>query len=162
MPKPFGFMKSTPQAESFYSEFKTDRDIERLPSGKFATNDLVLAMATRVYNVLRPIGLTGLIGPHAPVRHEAKRRRLRTVMQALMDLAARLIHHGRRWTRRFGQHGSGFHRWLRSDQRLAEPFLAVRHTAHPALASVGAPAQGASVTDKGFAGQERPRDWPDA
>lgn len=82
-------------SEQFHSEFKTDLDIERLPSGKFATNDLVLAMAALVYNILRYIGLTGLIGPHAPVRHEAKRRRIRTVMQELMYLAARLINHGR-------------------------------------------------------------------
>ena len=31
--------------EQFHSEFKTDLDIERLPSGKFATNDLVMAHA---------------------------------------------------------------------------------------------------------------------
>ena len=74
--------------EQFHSEFKTDLDLERLPSGKFATNDLVLAMAALIYNVLRHFGLAGLIGPHAPVRHEAKRRRIRTVMQELMYLAA--------------------------------------------------------------------------
>ena len=71
-------------SEQFHSEFKTDLDIERLPSGKFATNDLVLAMAAFVYNILRYIGLTGLIGPDAPVRHAVKRRRIRTVMQELM------------------------------------------------------------------------------
>jgi hypothetical protein len=32
-------------SEQFHSEFKTDLDIERLPSGKFATNDLVMACA---------------------------------------------------------------------------------------------------------------------
>lgn len=96
-------------SEQFPSEFKTDLDLERLPSGKFATNDLILAMAALIYNVLRHIGLTGLIGPHAPVRHEAKRRRIRTVRQELMYLAARLIQHGRQWTLRFGRHCPGFH-----------------------------------------------------
>jgi len=32
-------------SEQFHSEFKTDLDIERLPSGKFATNALILACA---------------------------------------------------------------------------------------------------------------------
>jgi hypothetical protein len=93
----------------FHAECKTDLDIERLPSGKFATNDLILAMAALIYNVLRHLGLTGLIGPHAPVRHAAKRRRIRTVMQELRYLAARLINHGRQWTLRFGRHCPGFH-----------------------------------------------------
>lgn len=40
-------------SEQFHSEFKTDLDIERLPSGKFDTNDLVLAFAVLGYNILR-------------------------------------------------------------------------------------------------------------
>jgi DDE family transposase len=95
--------------EQFHSEFKTDLDIERLPSGKFATNDLILAMAALIYNVLRHIGLTGLMSPQAPVRHPAKRRRIRTVMQELMYLAARLVRHGRALTLRFAKHCPGFH-----------------------------------------------------
>jgi Transposase DDE domain group 1 len=105
-------------SEQFHSEFKTDLDIERLPSGKFATNDLVLAMAALVYNILRYIGLAGLIGPDAPVRHPAKRRRIRTVMQELMYLAARLINHGRQWYLRFGRHCPGFHAFGRVYQAL--------------------------------------------
>jgi hypothetical protein len=42
------------------SEFKTDLDIERLPSGKSDTNDLVLAFAVWAYNLLHFIGLIGL------------------------------------------------------------------------------------------------------
>lgn len=89
-------------SEQFHSEFKTDLDIERLPSGKFATNALVLACAAFAYNVLRWIGQTGLFGPDAPPRHPAKRRRLRTVMQELMYVAARLIVTGRRLKLAFG------------------------------------------------------------
>ncbi len=37
-------------SEHFHAEFKTDLDIERLPSGKFATNDLVLTCAMLAYN----------------------------------------------------------------------------------------------------------------
>lgn len=90
-------------SEQFHSEFKTDLDIERLPSGKFATNALVLACATLAYNVLRWLGQTGLTGPGGPVRHPAKRRRIRTVMQELMYLAARFIETGRRLKLGFGR-----------------------------------------------------------
>ena len=82
-------------SEQFHSEFKTDLDIERLPSGKFATNDLVMASAVLAYNILRWIGLVGLLREDAPVRHDAKRRRLKTVMQELMYVAARVVESGR-------------------------------------------------------------------
>ena len=39
-------------SEQFHSEFKTDLDLERLPSGKFDTNNLAMAFATMGYNVL--------------------------------------------------------------------------------------------------------------
>ncbi len=89
-------------SEQYHSEFKTDLDIERLPSGKFATNALILACAQLAYNILRWIGQNGLLGPDAPPRHRAKRLSLRTVMQELMYLAARLIHTGRRMKLAFG------------------------------------------------------------
>lgn len=83
-------------SEQFHSELKRDLDIERLPSGKFDTNALVLACATVAFNILRWIGQNGLRGPRSPVRHPAKRRRLRTVIQELMCVAARMIKTGRR------------------------------------------------------------------
>jgi hypothetical protein len=90
-------------SEQFHSEFKTDLDIERLPSGKFATNALVLGCAALAYNILRWIGQNGLIGPLSPIRHPAKRRRIRTVMQELMYFAARIIRTGRRIKLTFGR-----------------------------------------------------------
>lgn len=42
------------------------------------------------------------------VRHPAKRRRLKTVMQELMYMACRLVSSGRRLYLRFGQHCPGF------------------------------------------------------
>ena len=88
-------------SEQFHSEFKTDLDIERLPSGKFATNDLVMACAVLAYNILRWVGLVGLLRDDAPIRHEAKRRRLRTVIQELMYVAARVVESGRRLALKF-------------------------------------------------------------
>lgn len=89
-------------SEQYHSECKTDLDIERLPSGKFATNAPILACAQLAYNILRYIGQNGLLGPDAPPRHRAKRRRIRTVMQELMYLAARPIYTGRRIKLAFG------------------------------------------------------------
>jgi hypothetical protein len=82
--------------EQFHSEFKTDLDLTRLPSGKFDTNYLVCQLAALAMNILRLMGQRGLLGPDAPVRHAAKRRRIKTVMQELIYRAGRLIEHGRR------------------------------------------------------------------
>jgi Transposase DDE domain group 1 len=81
--------------EQFHAEFKTDLDLTRLPSGKFDTNALVCRLAALAMNILRLMGQSGLLGPDAPVRHAAKRRRLKTVMQELIYRAGRLIEHGR-------------------------------------------------------------------
>lgn len=94
-------------SEQSHGELKTDLDLGRLPSGKFDTNNLVMAFATMGYNMLRWMGLR-LTGPDAPVRHPARRRRLRTVMQELVTMACRLVHSGRQWTLRFGRHCPGF------------------------------------------------------
>ena len=48
--------------------------------------------------------------------------------------------------------GFGYAPASTNDQPLAETLLAVRHGPHPRLPSVGAPAQGPYVTDKGFEG----------
>lgn len=42
--------------EQYHSEFKTDLDLERLPSGKFDTNDAILQLAAFAYNCLRRVG----------------------------------------------------------------------------------------------------------
>jgi Transposase DDE domain group 1 len=81
--------------EQFHSEFKTDLDLQRLPSGKFDTNYLVCALAAVAMNILRLMGQAGLHGPDSPVRHPAKRRRIKTVMQELVYRAGRLIEHAR-------------------------------------------------------------------
>jgi len=82
--------------EQFHAEFKTDLDLTRLPSGKFETNTLVCHLAALAMNILRLMGQRGLLGPDAPVRHSAKRRRIKTVMQELIYRAGRLIETGRK------------------------------------------------------------------
>jgi hypothetical protein len=61
-------------------QFKSDLDLERLPSGKFDTNDCLLHLAAFAYNCLRLLGQLGLTGEIAPIRHPAKRRRIKTVL----------------------------------------------------------------------------------
>lgn len=82
-------------SEQFHSELKTDLDLERLPAGKFATNDLVLHAGIFAYNLLRLIGQESLRESDAPIRHRAKRRRIRTVIQNIIYMAARLVRHAR-------------------------------------------------------------------
>lgn len=94
--------------EQFHSEFKTDMDLERLPSGKFDTNYLVCQLAAVAMNLLRLIGQNTLNEPDSPVRHTAQRRRIRTVMHEMMFKAARMTRHAGRWILGLGQRDSGF------------------------------------------------------
>jgi hypothetical protein len=89
--------------EQFHSEIKSDLDLERLPSGKFDTNDCLLHLASFAYNCLRLLGQVGLTGEIAPVRHPAKRRRLKTVLQEVMYRAAKFVAHARRLVLDFGR-----------------------------------------------------------
>jgi hypothetical protein len=93
--------------EQFHSEFKTDMDLERLPSSKFDTNFLVCTLAAVAMNILRLIGQNALIGKDAPpLRHAAKRRRMKTVMQEIMFKAGRMIKHAGRWVLGLGANDS--------------------------------------------------------
>ena len=83
------------ECEQFHSEIKTDMDLERLPSGKFATNALILELGMIAYNILRMIG-QGTIGGRAPrQKREVKRRRLRTVISNLIMMASHVTYHAR-------------------------------------------------------------------
>ena len=83
------------ECEQFHSEVKTDMDLERLPSGKFATNALILELGMIAYNILRMIG-QGTIGGRAPrQKRDVKRRRLRTVISNLIMLADHVTMHAR-------------------------------------------------------------------
>lgn len=90
--------------EQYHAEIKTDMDLERLPSGKFATNQLVMACGALVYNILRFIGQVALVNAKGIIRHEAKRRRVKTIIQELVYFAGRLISSGRRLKLRFSRH----------------------------------------------------------
>ena len=90
------------ECEQFHSEIKTDMDVERLPSGKFATNCLVLELVILAYNLLRMIGRESL-KHHPDQKRSVKRRRLRTVIQNLILLACHLTNHARKCVMNLGR-----------------------------------------------------------
>ena len=94
--------------EQFHAEFKTDMDLRRLPSGKFATNHLVCALAAVAMNLLRIVGQHTLHEGDSPMRKAALRRRIKTVMQEMMFKAARIISHARGWVLGISGSDSGF------------------------------------------------------
>ncbi|MFD2706587.1 transposase [Salibacterium lacus] len=81
--------------EQCHSELKTDVDLERFPSGTFATNELVLALGSLAYNLLRSIGQDVQSGNDLPVSKNVFRQRLKTVIQHMILFAARMVHHAR-------------------------------------------------------------------
>lgn len=84
------------ECEQFHSEVKTDMDLERLPSGKFDTNALILELGMIAYNILRMIG-QGTIGGRAPrQKREVRRRRLRTVIGNMIMMASHVTSHARK------------------------------------------------------------------
>lgn len=88
--------------EQFHSEIKTDMDLERLPSGDFNLNELVLIIGMLVYNILRFMGQLSLKKPDSPLRGGVQRRRIRTVMQNLIMIASKLVSHARQLYLKFG------------------------------------------------------------
>jgi len=95
-------------SEQFHAELKSDMDLERLPSGHFASNSLILHLAMLTYNMLRIIGQISLEESDPSelpgIRNKKVfRRRIRTVMQDLMYMAGRLVTRGRQWYLSFGQ-----------------------------------------------------------
>ena len=104
--------------EQFHSELKTDLDLERLPSGHLATNNLVIQCALLAYNILRLMGQELVNDGAAPLRGVHQRRRIRRVIHNLIYCGARMVRHGwQLWLR----YGSG-NRWGPSLQRVHDAF----------------------------------------
>ncbi len=83
------------KCEQYHSEIKSDMDFERLSSGKFVANALVLEIGMIAYNILRMIG-QGTIGGRAPhQKREVKRRRIRTVIGNMIMMVSHVTSHDR-------------------------------------------------------------------
>ena len=102
-------------SEQFHSELKSDMDVERLPSGKFATNVMILQTAMMAFNTLRRIG-QGLLALKEilPMQVTVQRRRLRSVLQDIMYLACKYVQRSHRHFLKFN-HTSP---WLRAVEVL--------------------------------------------
>jgi len=105
-------------SEQYHSELKSDMDLERLPSGKFSTNQLVLHCAMVAYNILRMMGQMANESDGFPFHKRSFRRRIRTVIQNLIYLAARLVYHARSYKLAFGRWSPWFARFARIYQQL--------------------------------------------
>jgi hypothetical protein len=113
-------------SEQYHSELKSDMDIERLPSGYFASNSLILHLSMLTYNALRIIGQhslqearrKGIKLPGSRSSKHVQRRRIRTVIQDLMYMAGRLVYRGRRWFIGFGSLNPFAGLWHGIDYRL--------------------------------------------
>jgi hypothetical protein len=64
------------------------------------------------------MGLVGLLGANAPVRHPAKRRRVRTVMQELINLAGKFYRRSRYQWLRFGKYCRAFEAFCQVSAKL--------------------------------------------
>lgn len=78
-------------SEQFHSEFKSDMGIELLPSGKMATNALILGLASIAFNILRFIGDAGLTTPEK--EDDPKRMRLRKVLLFFIKIGCKVVNH---------------------------------------------------------------------
>ncbi len=83
------------ECEQFHSEIKTDMDVERLPSGKFETNELVLELTILAYNILRIIGQESIGKKGTGTKHKVRRKRLRTVIGNMVMMASHVPEHAR-------------------------------------------------------------------
>lgn len=83
------------KCEQFHSEIKTDMCVERLPSGKFDTNELVLELTMIAYNVLRMLGQETVNQGKAPAKRIVSCKRIRTVIQNIIHFAGQLTKHAR-------------------------------------------------------------------
>ena len=79
-------------------------NVERLPSGKFETNQLYLNCAMLAFNSLRMIGQLLIANKElAPVKIKGQRRRLRTVIRDLIFLACKHVKHSHKEVLKFGR-----------------------------------------------------------
>ena len=97
-------------SEQFHSELKSDMCVERLPSGKFAVNALILNVAALSFNCLRMLGQNALrMTRLLPRSFNVERRRLRSVMQDLIHVACKVVSHAGMKILKFGRDCPWFH-----------------------------------------------------
>lgn len=92
-------------SEQYHSELKSDLNFERLASGKFVTNALLLLLAMLAFNALRLLGQSALkMRKFLPRKFKVQRRRLRSVIQDLIYIACKRTRHAGSIFLKFGRH----------------------------------------------------------
>ncbi len=106
-------------SEQFHSELKSDMGIERLPSGKFAVNSVIMHIAMIAFNALRLIGQTALtFKEDLPYEHKVIRKRLRKVIDDLIRVGCKITRHAHIWWIKLWDHDP----WLPVFSRLYKTF----------------------------------------
>jgi len=96
-------------SEQFHSELKSDMDVERLASGKFKTNSLILIMAMLSFNILRDIGMKMLdFKEDAPVSMNVRRKRIKSVLRDIVNIASKWVTHSGYQVMKFGKNCKWF------------------------------------------------------
>ncbi len=84
--KVIGLYRDHRTSEQFHSELKSDMNVERLPSGKFAVNAIILQVAMVAFNTLRFIGQSAIDMEELPYKTGVIRKRLRKVIDDLIRI----------------------------------------------------------------------------
>jgi len=105
-------------SEQFHSELKHDMDIERLPSGKFAVNKILLAAAMNAYNTLRFLGQKS-VEPETRTKH--KRKRLGKVISDIICIGGKFINHAGCFILKIYEKDPMLHVFLRLNAALDSP-----------------------------------------
>ena len=79
-------------SEQFHSELKNDLGVERMPSGKFKVNEILLAIAMNAYNTLRYLGQQSIEKDECK-KH--RRKRLGKVIIEIICVAGKLVKHAK-------------------------------------------------------------------
>jgi len=77
-------------SEQFHSELKHDMGVERLPSGKFVVNKILLTIAMNAYNALRVLGQKSIERKDGKM---GRRKRLGKVIRDIVCVAGKLVKH---------------------------------------------------------------------
>lgn len=96
-------------SEQFHSELKTDLEVERLPSGKFRVNSLILMLSMCAFNILREIGMKMLdFKEAAPVKMKVKRKRMSSVLRNMIYIGCKMVKHSGSLILKFGRNCKWF------------------------------------------------------
>ena len=72
-------------SEKYHSEYKSELDLERLPSESFETNSLIFRVGMLSFNVLRCLGQSMLmLKSDPPIKLKVHRRRIVTFISCLL------------------------------------------------------------------------------